>query len=142
MLQSTRLLLERAEKTADRLRATGNVDRANRFCGRAEAVITRHCARHGEPLPTLYVSSDGKRLTTWPGNTVARLEVTGTARGFHGVKLTCYAATIEGRRYHGRGQGPGMYLNLHASRKGLPKRAREDDGEPDDAWTGGFAENH
>jgi hypothetical protein len=115
---STRMLLERAQRTADRLRAAGKSDRANRFCGRAEVVITRNAARNGELVPTLYVSSDGRWLTTWPGNRVAPLAVTGSARGFHGVKLTCYRATIEGRVYHGRGQGPGMYINLRPSKRG------------------------
>jgi hypothetical protein len=63
-------------------------------CGTREACLDRHY------------------LTTWPGNRVAQLKVTGHARGFNGVRLTCYAATIEGRRYHGRGQGEGMCLNL------------------------------
>lgn len=120
MLQSTRELLARATATAERLRAGGKHDRANRFCGRAEVAIARHCARHCALLPTLYVNQvPGEHpahprftLTTWPGNFVACLEVTGQARGFNGARLTCYAATIEGRRYYGRGLGPGMYLNL------------------------------
>lgn len=131
MQQSTRQLLERARKTADRLLAAGQTDRANRFSGRAEVVITRHAARCGDLLPTLYVQHepgvspcgvptaclDRHYLTTWTGNRVTDLEVTGSARGFHGVKLTCYAATIEGRRYYGRGHGPGMYLNLRPGKR-------------------------
>ncbi len=116
-MSPTVALVARAQRTADRLRAAGQSERANRFCGRAEVCITRHAARLGELVPTLYVSSDGRWLTTWPGNRVARLEVTGAARGFNGVKLTCYAATIEGRRYHGRGLGAGMYLNLRPSKR-------------------------
>lgn len=116
---SAQTLLERARSTAERWRARGaDTDRVNRYCGRAEVIITRHAARAGGLVPTLYVSGDGRTLTTWPGNRVASLEVTGTARGFHGVELTCYRATIEGRVYYGRGQGPGMYLNLHPSRRG------------------------
>lgn len=127
MQASTRALHDRASKTAARYRAAGaNTDRVNRYCGRAEVIITRLAARLGELVPTLYVkvergvspcgrptpSLDRHSLTTWAGQHVAPLEVTGTARGFHGVKLTCYSATIEGRRYYGRGQGGGMYLNL------------------------------
>lgn len=106
-------LQSRAFAIANKWRAVGaNIDRVNRFCGRAEVIITRHAARAGEIIPTLYVSSNGRTLQTWPGNTVAPLSVTGYVRGFNGVKLTCYAAVIEGRRYHGRGFGNGMYLRL------------------------------
>lgn len=122
MLPSTRALLERAERRASQITDT---DRANRYRGRCERVIVRHCARHGELLPTLYVKAlEPERgghprhvLTTWPGNVIGALEVTGHARGFHGVKLTCYAITIEGRRYIGRGHGPGLYLNLRPSKR-------------------------
>jgi hypothetical protein len=106
-------LLERARTTAERWRARGaDTDRVNRYCGRVEVLITRLAARAGALPPTLYVSSDGRTLTTWPGNVVAPLEIRGTARGFNGVKLYCYRAVIEGRAYHGRGLGPCMYLNL------------------------------
>lgn len=88
-----------------------NIDRVNRAAGRAERIITLHAARRGELLPTLYVSSDGRWLTTWPGQRIAVLQTTGKAPAF-GCELTCYGATIEGRRYYGRGHGPGMYLNL------------------------------
>lgn len=114
MHPTVKALLDRAEKVADCLRNAGKVDRANRFCGRAEVVIARQCARLGEVLPTLYVSGDGKWLTSWPGTKVARLETRGTARAFH-TKLTCYRTTIEGRVYIGRGLGPGMYLNMRPS---------------------------
>lgn len=63
----------------------------------------------------LYVSSDGQWLTTWMGNRIARLTVTGSARGFN-TPLICYSATIEGRNYHGRGLGPNMYIRMHAGR--------------------------
>ena len=115
MQPSTRELFARANATAERLRAAGQNDRANRYCGRAEVVIARHAARLGDTVPTLYVSSDGQWLTTWPGNRVARLYTTGTVRAF-GAKLTCYSATIEGRNYYGRGQGPNMFINLRAGK--------------------------
>lgn len=104
---------------AERWRARPhNTDRVNRAVGRLEVIITRHAARQGGLVPVLYVtqSPDGLWLTTWPGNRIARLSVNGTTRGFHGVKLTCYSATIEGRNYYGRGLGVGMYLRLHAGK--------------------------
>lgn len=114
-------LHERAKATLERLRAAGQTDRANRFAGRAEVAITRACARLGEPPPVLYVTQSERGLfaTTWPGNVVAPLEVTGTAPAFGG-RLTCYACTIEGRRYHGRGLGPGLYLRLHPGKRVEP----------------------
>jgi hypothetical protein len=112
-MSHTKSLHSRAAKIAAKWRASGaNTDRVNRFCGRAEVIITRHAARAGELIPTLYVSSDGRTLQTRPGNTIAPLSVTGMAYGFGGVKLTCYRTMIEGRRYYGRGLGAGMYLNL------------------------------
>lgn len=130
---STTRLLQRANKTADRLRAAGQNDRANRFCGRAEVAIANHCARIGDLLPTLYVTLEPRDpskvggnnvdrhwLTTWMGNRVARLEVTGTAPAFN-VRLTCYRATIQGRVYIGRGHGPGLYLNMRPSRRALQR---------------------
>lgn len=116
-----------ANLVADRWRKRGaNVDRVNRYLGRVDAIRTRIAARDGERLPVLYVTVerglspcgvpakclDRHTLTTWTGKRIASLEVTGSARGFNGVELTCYAATIEGRRYYGRGLGAGMYLNL------------------------------
>lgn len=113
---TTTELNQRASKTIDRLRSEGKSERANRFAGRAERVITRAAARAGELLPTLYVSYDGQWLITWPGNRVARLETTGKAPAFH-CTLICYSAVIEGRRYYGRGLGNGMYLNLRPGKK-------------------------
>lgn len=111
-------LHERASAMAARWRARPhNTDRVNRAVGRLELIITRHAARQGGLVPVLYVTQepDGLWLTTWPGNRVARLYVTGKARGFN-CELTCYSATIEGRNYYGRGLGVGMYLRLHAGR--------------------------
>lgn len=131
MHRSTKHMLHRAEKTAKRLRAAGKDDLANRFCGRAEVAIANHCARIGDLLPTLYVklerrdpskvggdNVDRHWLTTWMGNKVALLEVTGTAPAFN-ARLTCYRATIQGRTYIGRGLGPGLYLNMRPSRRAL-----------------------
>lgn len=54
--------------------------------------------KHGDPSKGL-----PHTLQSWGGESIGMLEITGHARGFHGVKLTCYALTYEGRRYHGRG---------------------------------------
>lgn len=123
MHASTQALLERAFQASVRLRQQGKSDLANRFSGRAEVVITRHAARLGDLVPTLYVKALPPEhggyprhvLTTWMGNVIAPLEITGKAPAF-GCTLTCYAAVIEGRRYYGRGHGPNMYLNLRPGR--------------------------
>jgi hypothetical protein len=56
-------------------------------------------------------------LCTWDGKPLGPLAITGYARGFHGVKLTCYSFEYEGRRYTGRGLGDGMSVRLHARGK-------------------------
>lgn len=120
----------RARLMVDRWRSKPhNTDRVNRAAGRLERIIARRCAQVGEPLPTLYVSQAPRKLqqiageattqlwlTTWPGNRVARLTVTGTSPAFGG-RLTCYGCVVEGRYYYGRGLGPGMYINMRPGRK-------------------------
>jgi hypothetical protein len=109
---------DRADAIAKRYRDSGaNNDRVNRFCGRAEVIITKLAARKGETIPTLYVSGDGRTLQTWPGNHIAALTVTGKVHGFNGTRLTCYSAVIEGRRYYGRGLGNGMCINLRPAKR-------------------------
>lgn len=104
-------LYGRVNDTAARLYAAGQHDRARRYLGRADLVLKREQARRGERIDA-YVSSDGRRLQTWPGGVLGSLTVTGRARTPSGTLLTCYAVTLGGRRYFGRGEGPGMILKL------------------------------
>lgn len=53
-------------------------------------------------------------LRTWNGERIAELTVTGSSRGFYGSRLTCWALTLNGRRYTGRNSGLGMVLRLRA----------------------------
>jgi hypothetical protein len=111
-----------ANQVADRWRKRGaKTDRVNRYLGRVDAIRALIAARAGDLVPTLYVKATAVPghvvLTTWTGTFVTGARVTGEARGFHGVKLYCYSAVIEGRRYHGRGQGPGMYLNMRPGKR-------------------------
>jgi hypothetical protein len=129
--QTQAAIVGHANQVASRwLKRGASVDRVNRYLGRVDAIRTRIAARAGDLVPPLYVElepSDPSRcggdnvdrhwLTTWTGKRVGLLELTGKARGFHGVKLYCYSAVIEGRRYYGRGQGPGMYLNLKPAKR-------------------------
>lgn len=117
---------------ADALREMDRSEEANKLAGLANVASIHHEAAAGLPI-SAYVTNipgispcgvpesmlDRNTLTTWMGDFVAALEITGTARGFNGVKLTCYRCIINGRTYIGRGLGPGMYLNLR-----LSKRAR------------------
>lgn len=66
------------------------------------------------------------RLRTWNGELIALLEITGRARGFNGAKLTCYAMSYAGRRWHGRGLGNGMSVTMRAGRL-LTDKEREDE---------------
>jgi hypothetical protein len=122
-MPSQAAIVGHANLVADRWRKRGaSSERVNRYLGRVDAMRTRLAARAGDLVPTLYVKGVlGEArcyLTTWNGNVVSRdMRVTGTARGFNGVKLYCYSVTIEGRRYYGRGLGPGMYLNLRPAKR-------------------------
>lgn len=119
------IIVGHANLVADRWRKRGaNTGRVNRYLGRVDAIRTRIAARDGDRLPVLYVKGEmGIRpdvrvvLTTWTGKRVGYAQVTGTVRGFHGVKLYCYSTVIEGRHYYGRGQGPGMYVNLRPGKR-------------------------
>lgn len=121
-MNASAAIVGHATLVADRWRKRGaSSERVNRYLGRVDAIRTRVAARAGEPLPTLYVregSGYHAELTTWAGNVVGKVEIRGTARGFHGVKLYCYRAVIEGRAYHGRGLGPGMYVNMRPGKAG------------------------
>lgn len=55
-------------------------------------------------------------LTSWGGDPIMPLQLTGTATGFHGSKLYCFSGTLNGRKWSGRGQGAGMYLTMRAGR--------------------------
>ncbi len=55
-------------------------------------------------------------LTNWEGATIMPLTRTGKATGFYGTKLECFAGTLNGRRYSGRGLGSGMCIRMRAGR--------------------------
>ena len=65
------------------------------------------------PLPlaqtyTAYMSADCKRVTTFTGETLAHSVRPTGPRGFRAIG-------IDGRDYHGRYNGPGMWLRLRLS---------------------------
>ncbi len=61
-----------------------------------------------------YVSSDGKRITTWPGIGLMRVTYNGTARtGFHGSSISYIRAIApNGREYYGKNGGNGMWIKM------------------------------
>lgn len=65
----------------------------------------------------VYLSSDGKRLTTWVGDTLAFITSTGRVqRGFYHSTFTHFRAIgINGAWYYGRHNGPNMYARMRPS---------------------------
>jgi hypothetical protein len=66
---------------------------------------------------TLYLSGDGRTLTTWTGGPIAR--VTGsseTAAGFCGRRIYFRARTRTGRKLHGSTPGRGMFARVRAAK--------------------------
>jgi hypothetical protein len=121
-VQTQAAIVGHANQVADRWRKRGaSHDRVNRYLGRVDAIRALIAARSGDLVPTLYVKETAVPghvvLTTWTGTFVSGARITGEARGFHGVKLYCYSTVIEGRRYHGRGLGNGMCLNLKPGKR-------------------------
>lgn len=72
---------------------------------------------------TAYLSSDGAKITGWPGFMLARVtrEWQTSAGGFlSGHKVTRVWATAEdGSEWYGRGPGRGMYIRLHRAKRPL-----------------------
>jgi hypothetical protein len=66
----------------------------------------------------VYLSSDGKTLTTWTGGELARVTSETTSRtGFHGTKLTHIRAVGAGAKWYGKGAGRGMCLTIHRAKR-------------------------
>jgi hypothetical protein len=59
-----------------------------------------------------YVSSDGRELRTWSGETIMPIRQTGSQRGFYRALIKSYAGVYAGRRWYGRGLGEGMLIRL------------------------------
>lgn len=72
-----------------------------------------------------YISTDGKTITTWPGGRLARVvSLSMHAGGFGGEYATVRAVADDGTEWHGRGGGPGCYVNLRRSRAGKRQRMK------------------
>lgn len=70
-----------------------------------------------EGLLVGYVTSDGKRLQTFNGETICDVQhVSYYCRRtkWHLVEMHCYRARYNGVAYHGRGSGPSMLLRMRS----------------------------
>ena len=64
-----------------------------------------------------YLSSDGRRITDWKGNTLARVTANWEIPNNWARKLTCVNATTNnGRKLYGKGLGGGMYIRLRPTK--------------------------
>lgn len=61
-----------------------------------------------------YTSSDGKKITTWPGNELMKITYNGTARtGFYSSTIHYIRAVApNGREYYGKNGGNGMWIKM------------------------------
>ena len=64
-----------------------------------------------------YVSSDGKRVTGWKGNTLGHIiKSSQTRSGFGGDMLAVSVCDIHGNYWHGRNAGRSMVITLRPSK--------------------------
>jgi len=67
-----------------------------------------------------YVSADGKRITTWMGETLAIITSVGVpfkTSGWMSTTLTPFRAKgIDGRWYFGRFHGPNIYVRMRPAK--------------------------
>ena len=61
-----------------------------------------------------YLSSDGKSITGWKGNVLARVTQESDSRtGWHGSTIThIRAIDVHGNSWYGKGAGRGMYITI------------------------------
>lgn len=74
---------------------------------------------HSKPIGA-YISSDGKNITGWKGNILAKITQMSTSRtGWHGSDITHIRAVDQfGGRWYGKGSGRGMYITIRPVKKG------------------------
>jgi hypothetical protein len=72
-----------------------------------------------------YVSSDGKSIMTWTGDSLGscHLGAGWRVRSFTGSRMFQATAWVNGREFTGRKFGPGMYVSLRETARSKRKRA-------------------
>lgn len=95
---------------------TDVINRHNQLTSQREVHDFKSRAEH-TPY-TAYLSSDGARITTWMGDTLATVTSTGKPyrSNFGNLSTPFRAKGIDGRMYFGRHNGPGMYLRLRPAK--------------------------
>lgn len=82
-------------------------------CAYAKEVLIAETAEHF----CAYLSSDGRTITDWHGNALARVTRNwDVSNNFAGTVTRVRAVTREGRKLYGCGPGDGMYIRLHANK--------------------------
>lgn len=83
------------------------------FCYDCASLPDIEAVERGEEI-WAYVSTDGKQVTTWPGNALMRVTYNGTARtGFYGSTIHYIRAVApNGREYYGKNGGNGMCIKM------------------------------
>ena len=63
-----------------------------------------------------YLSGDGKAITNWPGECIARVTQSSHSRtGWNGAQIyRIRAIDVHGQIWHGMGAGPGRFVTLRA----------------------------
>lgn len=94
------------------------------YAHRGETFVCLDCA-YGEELRIAetavhffaYLSSDGRAITDWHGNALARVTRNwDVSNNFAGTVTRVRAVTREGRKLYGCGPGEGMYIRMHANK--------------------------
>lgn len=77
----------------------------------------RAAALAGQPFAA-YLSSDGRRITTWTDATLAHVTAEWHSLAFGHVEITHVCATDpHGRRWYGKGSGRGMFLTIRPTKE-------------------------
>jgi hypothetical protein len=93
-----------------------------------QAFVTAFKAHEYRGPLIVYLSTDGKSLTTWIGTVVATVTSTGrTIHGFGGSKLVPFRATgIDGNTWYGRHNGGGAACTMRMAK---PKQSAAQRGQ-------------
>jgi hypothetical protein len=115
----------REDVTAPRLPYLARTDAGDAVCEHCATDADRESIAQGVPIGA-YLSSDGTRLTTWAGGTLARVTRETTYRGgWAGSYITAWrAVTPAGVELYGRNGGRGMYTNVHYAKPSPPRTPR------------------
>lgn len=90
-------------------------DRICYACADERTLADIAAARPGDRAPGLYLSGDGRRITTWSGGTIMTHVRKGGRHNFSPDRFYLTAQDAQGRTWHGTG-AEGMYCTLRLTR--------------------------